>query len=176
MTRKKCSQCGLVNFIADESCKRCGSDKLFKTLVSDNPVNGNLLNDSIDPAIKRKLISIGSYFLYFFLAVIVEFFALLPVLANIGFRHSARAPLTDFERKSQFWAFVLNIPSSIIYWILEEINEAFGILFLFIPITQVIFWIVCFVLLWKKVKKVYAALITLAFLVAFVLLSLSIFR
>lgn len=144
--RKKCSQCGFVNFIADESCKKCGSDKLFKTLVSDSLLIKTLPNES------RKL-PIWGYPIFFILALIAEFVALLPILANLGMRHSANAAVTDWERSAQFWIFILHLPSSVVPWLFTQFGEIFSVFYLFVPFTQIIFWTFFLPFIWKKLNN-----------------------
>ena len=167
--RKKCSQCGMICFASDEICGRCGAKTLFEIQLPSDTTSENI-------EIGQNKISWWGYLIFFVLAVIIEFFALLPILANIGWRHSANAPMSDFERKSQFWAFVLHLPTVIVPWTLNQLIDIFSPFYLFIPFTQIIFWTFCLAFIWKRLEKPYAALITLASLITFLLLSLSVFR
>lgn len=163
--RKKCSQCGLVNFVFDEICKKCGSDKLFKFDIPNN--------EAVETP---KKLPLWAYLIFLVLAVIIEFITLLPELASMGMRHSANTPLSDYERVAQFWIFLMNIPSTLIPWLLTFWGEIFSTFYIFVPFTQIIFWTFFLALIWKKLEKVYAALVIFAFLLTFLLLSLSIFR
>lgn len=143
--RKKCSNCGLICFASDEICRRCESKKLFKINDNDDSTQNRLESN-------QNRIPWWGYIIFFFIAVVIEFFALLPVLANIGWRHASGAPLSDYERSSQFWAFVLNLPTVLIPWILNQLIEIFTPFYLFVPFTQIIFWTFFLAFLWKKLK------------------------
>jgi hypothetical protein len=143
--RKKCAKCGLICFAFVEICGRCGSTELFEPQIS---------NDLKPESKQTKPIKIHwwGYLICFVLGVVIEFFALFPVLANIGWRHSAAAPISDSERSSQFWAFLLHLPTVLLPWMLNQIIDIFGIFYLFIPLTQIVFWTYFLAFISKRLK------------------------
>jgi hypothetical protein len=87
--------------------------------------------------------SIAGYFIGFLLALVVEFFAAIPFLANIGQRHSSIAPETSFERISGYLAFISHLPTILPVYLFHKLfsPDWIGIFYLFVtPITQIIFW------------------------------------
>lgn len=142
-TRKKCNACGLIAFASDEVCKRCGSDKLFGYQMPEAlPVTTNLSTE--------KSLPFWNYIVCFVLACVFECVAIFPVLANIGFRHSANAPVSDYERNSAVVAFILHLPTSAIAYISVHLDG--GLLFLLTPFIQIIFWTFMFSKLWRRIK------------------------
>lgn len=141
--RKKFVSCGLIGFATDKICRRCGSDKIFKYPESDE-----LQKNPVD---SKKNLPVWSYLICFVLACIIEFIALLPVLANIGWRHSAAAPVSKTESEFQIAAFVLHLPSSFLYWLPYPFDGAFALLL--IPFTQLIFWTLFLSFLWRKIQN-----------------------
>lgn len=139
--RKRCQNCGFINFESEVVCKKCGSGDLTLSAVTQNPV-----------AVRQtppKSWSFLRYPICLALALIIEFFALFPVLANIGMRHSAAAPLSEYELRMQRYAFIFHLPTVLITYLLSGIDAVF---FLLTPVTQVIFWMFFLLFVWKKIK------------------------
>ncbi|MDQ3797856.1 MAG: hypothetical protein M3384_00250 [Acidobacteriota bacterium] len=129
--RKKCIECGLIGFISDEICKRCGSNKLTA-----------IPNQNASPAQERETfpepLSIWNYLIYAFLAIIIEIGATSPIWLLIGSH-----PGGDASGFLQL-AFILNLPTVLITWSLDIlIGSNFNRIF-FTPITQIIFWVCLF--------------------------------
>lgn len=141
--RKKCASCELIGFANDEVCRRCGSDKIFKY-----PEPEELPKIPVD---SKKNLPIWSYLICFVLACIIEFIALLPVLANLGMRHSAAAPVSEFEKNSQIAAFILHLPTSIFAYVFWGYGGEF--IFINAPFIQIIFWTLIFAKLWRKINN-----------------------
>jgi hypothetical protein len=142
--RKKCISCGLICFLTDQFCKRCGSDNLLSISNTEKVLVKEFQS-------LKKQLSFWSYLLFFFLAVLIEFIALLPVLANIGMRHSSRAPLTEFEIKSRIVAFVAHLPTILLPYLLRDFDG--GIFILITPITQIIFWTCLFSYIARRIRR-----------------------
>lgn len=146
-TRKKCNACGLITFASDEVCKRCGSDKLFKyAMPEDLP-----LDTEHSP---KNNLPFWSYLVCFVLACVFECVALFPVLANIGWRHSSRAPKSEFEINSEFAAFMLHLPTSILIWLLKDFFIVIPLIFS-APIIQIIFWTFILTKFWRWMNNLY---------------------
>lgn len=129
MSRKTCSQCGLVNFESDENCKRCGSDLILKSLAEQSV---RFLE------MPEKKTSNGFLF-SLIIALIIEGFLLFFLMAESGMRHSNNAPTST----SEIIIYLFHLPTIILSW-------AIGVMFApFVPITQIIFW----TFLIQKIKK-----------------------
>ena len=132
--RKKCVSCGLICFLADESCKRCGSIQLEIISTANHSSNSNALTA------KQKLSP--NYLKYFFFAIGIEFLALVlsfPAWGQIGMHHSANASSSIFEMLCGLLFLVLHFPTLFVNLALMLLlhNE----IFLFLtPITQIAFW------------------------------------
>jgi len=124
--RKKCALCGMICFISDASCKRCGSTELinFPNYI-ELPVN-----KQSNPS--RSLL-VWSYLLFFCLALVIEVVATSPIWGLIG--TGPGGDHTDFERS----ALILNLPTVLLIWFLGKITGSNIILFLLTPFTQIIF-------------------------------------
>jgi hypothetical protein len=141
--RKKCPQCGLICFPANEVCQRCGSQTLIESVAGDDkPLEREV--------IEEKTVPFWAYLIFFVLAVLIEFLALMPALANLGMRHSANAAVSDSERRAQFWIFILHLPSALLPWMCSQISEVFSIFYLLVPFAQIIFWTWFLAFLWKR--------------------------
>jgi hypothetical protein len=145
--KRKCSSCDLVCFATDNVCKRCGSDKII-----DEDSEFEVMSEYLNP---DHSLPFWNYLLCFFVAIIMEIIALFPVISNIGWRHSSKAPLTDYEIKSQMTAFVLHLPTVFVPWLLSKLSEAFSVLYLLIPLTQIVFWTIIISFLLKRIKIVF---------------------
>ena len=133
--RKRCISCGLICFVDDESCKRCGSTEL-KAISNENHLSNHNAPESLKPN------SPPNYFRYFLFAVGIEFGALvlsLPGLAASGMRHSANAPTSMFEMIAGLLVFMLHFPTLFINLALMMITQS-EVFILLTPVTQIIFW------------------------------------
>src|SRR5690348_15614338 len=120
--RKKCAACGLICFATDEVCGRCGSKEFHQPQITSD-------TDSEKVELRQIKLPWWGYIVCFFLALSIEFIALLPVLANIGWRHSAAAPVSASERSAEFWAFILHLPTVLIPWLPNQIIDIFSIFY-----------------------------------------------
>jgi hypothetical protein len=145
--KRKCSSCGLVCFTTDNVCKRCGSDKIIDAESEFAIMSEYSKSDHSLP--------FWSYLLCIFVAIIIEIMALFPVISNIGWRHSSRAPLSDYEIQSQISAFAFHLPTVLVPWLLSKLSEDFSVLYLLIPFTQIIFWTIIISFLLKWIKTVF---------------------
>jgi hypothetical protein len=137
--RKKCNSCGLIGFTSDESCRRCGSDKLTSV---PNVLPAKESETFIKP------LSIWNYLLYGFLAVVIEVGASSPIWGLIG--AGPGGDLSGFKRL----AFILNLPTVIITWSLDKLSGSDGFFsMLFTPFTQIIFWFWLFTYLGHRRSK-----------------------
>ena len=143
--RKKCVSCGLIAFATDEVCSRCGSDKLFKHAEPDKLPDKPKISSG-------KNFSFRNYAASFILACIIEFVALFPVLAHIGFGHSGAAAKTDSEIMSEFAVIILHLPTSAIFWLFKDFDEIFPLV-LFAPVIQIIFWTFLISYFWRKSRN-----------------------
>lgn len=126
--RKKCAECGFICFKSDESCKKCGSSELELVPVSES-LNSATVISADNP------MSFWNYVLNFGLAIFIEFLALLPILMFIG---SHGKGTSDFEINMLRLVYILNLPSSFVFWFLQQaVHNDFILLN---PLTQVIFW------------------------------------
>lgn len=133
--RRKCVSCGLICFISDESCKRCGSNNL----VPFSYPNEQLVEAEQNPF---KPLSVRNYLTYFLIALVIEIAALFPILSDLGMRHTSRA-VSNSEFYSLIIIFILHLPSILITMGLNQIGG--GDWLLFTPILQIAFWIFLFV-------------------------------
>lgn len=143
-TRKKCNACGLIAFASDEVCKRCGSDELFESkMPEDLPVTENLSTDESLP--------VWNYVVCFVLACILEAVAIFPILANIGFRHTANAPVSYFDQLWVIAVIILHLPTLIFAYIFSYVND--GLALLLTPFIQIIFLTFIFSKLWRRMNN-----------------------
>ena len=133
--RKKCVSCGLICFLADESCKRCGSTQLEIISTANNSPN------NIAPKFAKQNLS-PNYLKYFFFAVGIEFLALVlsfPAWGQIGMHGGANASSSIFEILCGLIFLVLHFPTLYINIALMLLTRTEIFLFL-TPITQIAFW------------------------------------
>ena len=91
-----------------------------------------------------------TYLKCFLLAVAIEVVALaslLPGLAEIGMRHTAKAPPSDTEVLSGKVAFILHLPTVLLTWPFR--NSRTPIIF-FTPLLQIVFLTFLFALISRK--------------------------
>jgi hypothetical protein len=145
--RKKCAACGLIGFAGDESCRRCGGENLDRVPLSTAAPTENF------PANSRKS-PLLIYFLSFVLALVVESIALLPVLGTIGMRHSANAPVGQWEIDAARLFFILHLPSALPPYLFNSIipGNPITVLYFFVPFTQIVFWTGLFTYAARKLK------------------------
>jgi hypothetical protein len=93
------------------------------------------------------------YPIVFVLAVLIEFLACLPGLANLGMRHSASAAVSDWELRAQFWLFVLHLPTAAVPWVLSKVSQVFSTFYIFVPFTQIIFWTIILRVIWQRLAR-----------------------
>lgn len=132
--RKKCLSCGLICFLNEASCKRCGADRL--EIISAAPEN-----DLAPAALKTPKNSAASYLVCFVLAVGIEFVALVvtvPAWGGIGM-HSGGAQASTTQIVAAVLFLVLHIPSLLINLTLMIILSS-DIFFFLMPLTQIAFW------------------------------------
>jgi hypothetical protein len=130
--RKKCGNCGLICFMSDETCKRCGSQQF---VIDPDP------NESQAKESHLKPLSFWSYLKYFLLAVLIEVVALasfIPALGEQMMRHSSNAPRPSGEIVSEWVAFILHLPTVLVTFPLAILTYTF--IMLLTPLTQIIFF------------------------------------
>jgi hypothetical protein len=141
--RKKCVSCGMICFISDVSCKRCGSTELNDFPNDEEPASNKQQNP-------MRSLTIWSYLILFCLAVFFEIVATSPIWGLIG--SGSGGDQTGFLRL----AFILNLPTVIIIWSLDKLIGTDSVLYLITPFTQIIFWFCLFVCLarrrWSKLN------------------------
>ena len=133
--QKKCVSCGLICFLADASCKRCGSTQLEITSTANKSPN------NIAPESAKQNIS-PNYLKYFFFAVGIEVLALVlsfPAWGQMGMHRSANASSSIFEMLCGLLFLVLHFPTLFVNAALMLLTH--NEIFLFLtPITQIAFW------------------------------------
>lgn len=113
---KKCKKCNLVCFPSENICKRCNSEEFFVSTVSK---------------LGTPEIPFGKYLICFLIAVAIEFVALLPALAGLGFSKASNG--------LGVLLFFLHLPTIAITMLLTNLTGNTE-LFLLTPVLQVIFW------------------------------------
>jgi hypothetical protein len=137
----------LICFENDEVCKRCGSTELatVETLPSSGPAPIPTWL-----CVARFLITLAVSLVA---ALVLEFFALLPILGYFGWCLSSKAPPTPQEIHDARLAFIFNMPTVLLWWGVDKMfGDASGFILL-TPITQIIFWTVLLIYLWYKIAR-----------------------
>jgi hypothetical protein len=143
--RKKCVSCGLIAFAADEVCRRCGSDKLFKYSEPDK------LPETA--AVSKKNLSALDYFICLIFSCVFEFAAIFPILANLGWSHTSggRPESSILEKIYVLVIIITHIPSLIVGGLLSLFIGESG--FFLTPIIQIIFWTFLISHFWRKIQN-----------------------